>query len=101
MPNGDPRWQQLDGQDARIERATVANNTQQLFAVYAPDFEAHMFNGEVWSFKRHQDLRSHRRRRMTGRQSPWNAARRFNARAKGMQDRSRSARYRADSCARE
>jgi hypothetical protein len=52
MPNGDPRWQQLDGQYARIERATVANNAQQLFAVYAPDFEAHMFNGEVWCFKK-------------------------------------------------
>ena len=71
MPNGDPRWQRLDGQYARIERATVANNAQQLFAVYAPDFEAHMFNGEVWSFKRDQDLRSHRRPRMAGRQSPW------------------------------
>jgi hypothetical protein len=70
-PNGDPRWQQLDGQYARIERATVANNAQQLFAVYAHDFEAHMFSGEVWSFKRDQDLRGHRRRRMAGRQSPW------------------------------
>jgi hypothetical protein len=56
MPNGDPRWQQLDGQYARIERATVANNAQQLFAVYAPDFEAHMFNGEVWSFAREHAL---------------------------------------------
>ena len=47
----DARWQQLDSQYARIERATVANNAKQLFAVYAPDFEAHQFNGDVWSFK--------------------------------------------------
>jgi hypothetical protein len=51
LPKGDARWQQLDGQYARIEQATVANNAKQLFAVYAPDFEAHQFNGEVWSFK--------------------------------------------------
>ena len=51
LPKGDARWQQLDGQYARIERAMVANNAKQLFAVYAPDFEAHQFNGEVWSFK--------------------------------------------------
>jgi hypothetical protein len=51
LPKGDARWQQLDGQYARIERATVANNAKQLFAVYAPDFEAHQFNGDVWSFK--------------------------------------------------
>ena len=51
VPNGDPRWQQLDGQYARIERAMAANDAKQLFAVYAPDFEAHMMNGEVWSFK--------------------------------------------------
>jgi len=51
VPKGDPRWQQLDGQYARIERATLANDGKQLFAVYAPDFEAHMLNGQVWSFK--------------------------------------------------
>ncbi len=51
LPKADVRWQQLDSQYARIERATVANNAKQLFAVYAPDFEAHQFNGEVWSFK--------------------------------------------------
>jgi hypothetical protein len=49
VPNGHPRWQQLDCQYARIERATVANDAKQLFAVYAPDFEAHMPNGEVWT----------------------------------------------------
>jgi hypothetical protein len=51
VPNGDPRWQQLDGQYARIERAMMANDEKQLFDVYAPDFEAHMKNGEVRSFK--------------------------------------------------
>ena len=51
LPKGDARWQQLDGQYARIERATVANNAKQLFAVYAADFEAHQFNGDVWSLK--------------------------------------------------
>jgi len=51
LPKGDARWQQLDGQYARIERAMVANNAKQLFAVYAPDFEAHQFSGDVWSFK--------------------------------------------------
>jgi hypothetical protein len=51
VAKGDPRWQQIDGQYARIERATIANDAKQLFAVYTPDFEAHMLNGEVWSFK--------------------------------------------------
>jgi hypothetical protein len=51
VAKGDPRWQQLDRQYARIEQATIAKNPKQLFAVYAPDFEAHMLNGEVWSFK--------------------------------------------------
>jgi len=55
VPKGDARWQQLDGQYARIERATIANDAMKLFAVYAPDFEAHMFNGEVWSFKKSAD----------------------------------------------
>jgi hypothetical protein len=51
VPKEDARWQQLDNQYARIERATVANDSKELFAVYAPDFEAHQFNGQVWSFK--------------------------------------------------
>ncbi len=51
LPKGSVRWQQLDGQYARIERAMIANDAKQLFAVYAPDFEAHQFNGEVWSLK--------------------------------------------------
>lgn len=51
VPKGDARWQQIDDQYARIERATVVNDAKQLFAVYAPDFEAHMLNGEVWKFK--------------------------------------------------
>jgi hypothetical protein len=51
VASDDLRWQQLDAQYARIERATVANDAKQLFAVYAPDFEAHMANGEVGSFK--------------------------------------------------
>jgi len=51
VAKGDPRWQQLDGQYARIERATVAKDAKQLFAVYAPDFEAHMLNGDVWTYK--------------------------------------------------
>jgi hypothetical protein len=55
VANTDSRWQQLDGQYARIERATVTNDAKQLFAVYAPDFEAHMLNGEVWSFKKSAD----------------------------------------------
>jgi hypothetical protein len=48
---GDPRWQQIDGQYARIERAMIANGAKLLFAVYAPDFEVHTLNGEVTSFK--------------------------------------------------
>lgn len=51
VAKSDPKWQQLDAQYARIERATVANDAKQLFAVYAPDFEAHMLNGEVWTLK--------------------------------------------------
>ena len=39
-------------QYAVLEKATIAKDTRQLFSVYAPDFEAHMFNGEVWSFKK-------------------------------------------------
>lgn len=51
VPRRDARWQQLQSQYIRIERATIANDAKQLFALYAPGFEAHMFNGEVWSFK--------------------------------------------------
>jgi hypothetical protein len=51
VPRGDVRWHQLRGQYIRIERATIANDAKQLFALYAPGFEAHMFNGQVWSFK--------------------------------------------------
>jgi hypothetical protein len=51
VPRGDTRWHQLRSQYIRIERATIANDAKQLFALYAPGFEAHMFNGQVWSFK--------------------------------------------------
>jgi hypothetical protein len=37
VAKGDPRWQQIDGQYARIERAMIAKDAKQLFAVYAPD----------------------------------------------------------------
>lgn len=37
---GDPRWQQLDGHYARIERATIAKNPKELIAVYAPKFKS-------------------------------------------------------------
>ncbi len=47
----DARWHQLHSQYIRIERATIANDAKQLFALYAPGFEAHQFNGEVWSYK--------------------------------------------------
>ncbi|MBA0085580.1 MAG: hypothetical protein HRJ53_11340 [Acidobacteria bacterium Pan2503] len=36
VPKGDPRWQQIDGQYARIERAMIAKDAKQLFAVYTP-----------------------------------------------------------------
>jgi len=51
VPKGDPRWEQIDGQYAWIERAMVAKDAKLLFAVYAPDFEAHTLSGEVSSFK--------------------------------------------------
>jgi hypothetical protein len=51
VSRGDARWHQLGSQYIRIERATIANDAKQLFALYAPGFEAHMFNGQVWSFK--------------------------------------------------
>lgn len=51
VPKDDPRWQQIDGQYAQIERAMIAKDTKQLFAVYSPDFEVHTLNGEVSSFK--------------------------------------------------
>ena len=51
VPKGDPRWQRIDGQYAQIERAMIAKDAKQLFAVYAPDFEVHTLNGEVSSFK--------------------------------------------------
>ena len=51
VPRGDPKWQQIDAQYARIERAMVAKDAKQLFAVYAPDFEAHALNGEILSCK--------------------------------------------------
>lgn len=51
VPKDDPRWQQIDGQYARIERAMMTKDTKQLFAVYAPDFEAHNPNGKISTFK--------------------------------------------------
>jgi hypothetical protein len=51
VAKGDSRWQELDAQYARSERATIAKDPKQLFAVYAADFEAHMLNGAVWKFK--------------------------------------------------
>jgi hypothetical protein len=51
VPKSDPRREQLASQYVRIERATSAKDPRALFAVYAPDFEAHMMNGDVWSFK--------------------------------------------------
>ena len=51
VPKGDPRWQQIDAQYARVERAMIAKDAKQLFAVYAPDFEARTPDGEVSSFK--------------------------------------------------
>src|ERR1051326_4921495 len=47
---GDPRWKAIDQQYATIERATFAKDPKLLFSVYAPDFEAHQFNGQVWKF---------------------------------------------------
>lgn len=46
----DPRWSALDQQYATIERATFRKDPKLLFSVYAPDFEAHQFNGDVWKF---------------------------------------------------
>jgi hypothetical protein len=51
VSRGDARWHQLHNQYIRIERAMIANDGKQLFALYAPGFEAHQFNGVVWSFK--------------------------------------------------
>lgn len=50
-PKGDPRWQQIDALYARVERAMIAKDAKQLFAVYPPDFEARTLDGEVSSFK--------------------------------------------------
>jgi hypothetical protein len=50
IPIGDARWKAIDQQYATIERATFAKDPQLLFSVYAPDFEAHQFNGKVWKF---------------------------------------------------
>jgi hypothetical protein len=50
VPKGDPRWQQIDAQYARIERAMIAKDAKQLFALYAPDFEVHTLDGKISSF---------------------------------------------------
>ena len=50
VPKTDARWQALDRQFATIEIATFKKDPKLLFSVYAPDFEAHQFNGEVWKF---------------------------------------------------
>ena len=47
----DARWKAIDRQYATIEQATVSKNPKLLFSVYAPDFEAHQFNGQVWKFE--------------------------------------------------
>ena len=46
----DPAWAAIDRQYATIERATFTKDPKLLFSVYAPDFEAHQFNGQVWKF---------------------------------------------------
>ena len=51
MTKGHPRWQQIDAQYARIERAIIAKDAKQLSAVYASDFEVHTLSGEISSFK--------------------------------------------------
>jgi hypothetical protein len=55
VPKADPRWEQIDGQYARIEQAMMAKDAKRLFAVYAPDFEVHAANAEVTSFKQSAD----------------------------------------------
>lgn len=51
MPKGHRRWQQIDAQYARIERAIIARDAKQLSVVYAPDFEVHTLSSEISSFK--------------------------------------------------
>src|SRR5215469_15224775 len=50
VPRTDARWKALDRQFATIEIATFRKDPKLLFGVYAPDFEAHQFDGEVWKF---------------------------------------------------
>ena len=46
----DAAWREVDQQYAKLERAMLAKDAKALFALYAPDFEAHNFNGSVWKF---------------------------------------------------
>jgi len=57
VPRDDARWEALDRRYAIIEAGTFNRDPKLLFSVYSPDFEAHQFNGEVWTFIYHQ-LRS-------------------------------------------
>jgi|SRR5271170_3240433 len=44
-------WRDIDQQYSKIEHAMLARDAKALFSVYAPDFEAHNFDGSVWKFK--------------------------------------------------
>src|SRR5580704_16486048 len=46
----DPAWVQIDAQYGKLERAQLAKDPKALFALYAPDFEAHNRDGSVWKF---------------------------------------------------
>ena len=50
VPKSDREWNEIDMQYAKLERAMLDRDAKALFALYAPDFEAHMLNGQVWKF---------------------------------------------------
>lgn len=50
VPKADARWDARDRQYAVIEAGTFRKDPKLLYSVYAPNFEAHQFNGEVWKF---------------------------------------------------
>src|SRR5262249_463926 len=50
LDSASAEWTALDRQYATIERAILSKDAKLLFSMYAPDFEAHQLNGQVWKF---------------------------------------------------
>jgi hypothetical protein len=55
VAQSNPAWHAVDQQYGKLERAQLAKDPKALFALYAPDFEAHNRDGSVWKFSQSAD----------------------------------------------